>query len=91
MNLDDHAIKWVLLSEAIRPKNGICMVRIDHYWIYSREKDAIAFYRIGRGKSVPQCNSNEEITRGIRDRLYPEAEVLKVGIIFERIDPHDYC
>lgn len=64
----------VAKSEAIRPRDGICLT--NRYWIVT-PKDEIMYYM-----EAPQCNNMEALSIGVRDRFHPDCTVEFLEVVF---------
>jgi hypothetical protein len=64
------------ISDVDKPKDGVFMIHIDHWWIV--KDNQIMLYR----DYAPQCNTNKEIATKIRDKIYPDCEVRQLPVIY---------
>ncbi len=72
-------ITYIPLDEAKTPKEGHCYV--NRYWTVHPTK-GVLFYTPDRKTMAPQCNDVEEITTKIRDKIYPDCEVIFIEAVF---------
>ena len=63
------------VEEAITPRNGM-VVMCDRWWIVL--DGCLLFFK----GFAPQCNAVEKIAKSIRDRLYPDADVRFLPLVF---------
>ncbi len=84
--MSDHMKNIIYLpkEDALKPREGHCYV--DRWWTVHPENGLAFYYPPGtktRSKySAPQCNSIEEITERIRDKIYPDHEVEFIPAVF---------
>lgn len=79
MNLHEKItsdLSYLPESEATTPTEG-ADVMLDRWWSVHPEKGLI-FYKT----YSPQCNSNEQIARNICAKLYPDALVKFIPVVF---------
>jgi len=85
----DPRIAFVPEDQAATPPAGLIEHMKDRWWV-THPVEGLVFY-VTRGLHSPQRNSNETITRHLRDKLYPWAEVKFIPSVFRRINPSDYA
>ncbi len=90
LNHDDPRLRFISLDKAIIPPPGLIEHLDDRWWAVHPTKGLIFYRPRGMNFDSPQCNSNENITKDLRDRLYPWADIKFIPSVFRRIDPHDY-
>lgn len=73
-------MKYLPISEAIKPKSGIFKIHVNDYWSVV-EKDGVDCVMLYRGYA-PQCNSNIAIVEHIKEKLYPEAKIVQLPIAY---------
>lgn len=81
--MDQKLIKhmtYVPVSEATQPRNGVYQIRKDYYWSVV-DKDGIDCIMLYRGYS-PQCNSDKSIVEQVNGRLYPEAKIVQLPVVY---------
>lgn len=77
LHIDKKLLKHVTIEKATMVFDGATAL-CNRWWIV--DDGCILFYR-GR---APQCNSQKEIAEAIRDRLYPNAEVRFLPVVYRR-------
>lgn len=90
---DDPRLTFIKLDEATIPPGGIIEHHKAKWWCVCPRRGLI-FWRPDKKYSwpgAPQCNSNEEVTRRFRERMYPWAELRFLPSAFHRVDPKDYA
>ena len=84
MAVDMNKITKVTIEKATTPFNG-AMVMTNRYWIVI--DDCILFF--GKNKS-PQCNSDQRLAEYINKRLYPEASVKFLPVVYIEHNCYDF-
>lgn len=78
MSLTLDCFELISLEELQIPKDYYkCLV--NHYWLVVNGK-ALIYTRFG--SYSPQCNVNEQISLRLREKIYPNAEVVKIPVAF---------
>lgn len=77
MIMDMRLLVKVPIKEATTPTDG-SRVYANRYWTVMDE--CILFWR----GFAPQCNSNEDIAKKVRDKLYPECDVRFFEVIYHK-------
>jgi len=78
-------LSYLPLDAATRtPENGFYWVLANRWWCYQPDKGLLLF------AGNPQCNSNENLARSIRDRCWPDAEVIFIEQAYLPHDCQDY-
>lgn len=79
-------LKLVPLTNLTSPdKKDLVQIYRDYWWVLDADQNTLWYH----GRS-PQCNPDEEICKGIRDRLYPGMSIQLVPVAFIPIRSNDY-
>lgn len=78
------------LAELTKPKNGLCDVYVDYYWVVDSEDHVFIF----RG-TCPQANKHLELCERFKDNFKSmspngQTSVVKVGVAYLKANPSDY-
>lgn len=73
-----NEIVFVPLDVATEPRNGECIV--DSWWSHVPGR-GLLFYRMGTDL-FPQCNGHRDLAERLTAKMYPDAEVLFVPVVF---------
>ena len=73
-------MKYVPITVATTPKTGEWRLRVNAWWsvIEHKGQECIMFYN----GYAPQCNENKSIVDDISRRLYPEAKVMQIPVVY---------
>jgi hypothetical protein len=73
-------IEKLPLDIAEKPRDGECLV--DRYWVIDDE--GLYWYALNEKARAwsPQCNANEAIAKSLQEKLYPDARVEQVHLVF---------
>lgn len=88
------------LEEAVNTSSGVYFQRYaDYWWIIHREHGLVFYNPMKYGNScrqfsyrgVPQCNSDERVTRGVSAKTVPfPVEVQQVPLVWVQANLSDY-
>lgn len=83
----DPRLVFMPLDDVLKAR-GMTETLHDQWWSFDPQRGIIFWMR--GGFLYPQCNSNETISRGLTEKMYPWAEVLRVRLVLVRRNPGDY-
>ncbi len=86
MNTNYDKIRFIPLEELETPKTGY-QAMVGYFWVI-KDGCAMAYCRFGNKENTgsPQCNMNETIAKRLKEKLYPDAEVVQVPVAFWPLD-----
>lgn len=71
--------RYVPLDEATTATAGKYRAIVDHWWIY---RPGLGIVFAGLQSQSPQCNIDRRATEMIQSKLYPDAKIIQVPIVF---------
>ena len=74
-NINRKLLTKIPLEKALKPFDG-ASVMLNRFWII--EDECILFYN----KYSAQCNSDSTIAESIRKRIYPDARILFLPVVY---------
>lgn len=86
--IDPSRIIRVPIKEIAKPRDGLCEVKTEYWWIVDPVADAVIFYRRFSGRhSSPLCNKDEAIVRRVLLPIWEKfgCEVQLVPVAFTPI------
>lgn len=72
-------------SLLIPDKSGYFHCYKDYWWVINANNEVMVY----NGRS-PICNANETIVKQMRDRNYPDCDVIQVPFVFLPFNPNDF-
>lgn len=81
MLISVSSIRKFKLEDLQKPKTGIYMIYVDHWWIIDKDGNVLLYL------DHWQCNSNENVAKTFRDNVYPDLDVVQVPVVYT---PYNY-
>ena len=87
---DDPRLVYVPLEKATTPKDGLCNVYANRFWVYDEERGVVFFRSSKRDPLSPQCNQNERVLLHVRSSMYPWCTIRHIPFVFDKAKISDY-
>lgn len=78
--MSKELVRYPISKLISHEKKQLVEIYRNQYWIVDKEENVL----FARGRH-PQCNSDERISKMVRDKLYPEYEIRLIEVAYVEI------